>query len=104
MRLDEVQRQVGQRPAVVVALAWPRIRHLVAEHRQPVGVDGSLLLEIALKGVGDVLQAEGAHRAARDAVRGRGESAVHQLGGHFAVLAVYQVRGGFWKKECWGEI
>lgn len=98
---DKIQRQVRQRATVVVALAGSWVRHLVAEYRQPVGIDGSLFLEVALECVGDVLQAEGAHRAAGNAVGWRGECAVDELSGHIAVLAVDQIRRGFCGKIFW---
>lgn len=55
VRLDEIQRQIGQGAAVVVALTGSRIGHLGTLHGQPVGIDGSLLLEVALERIGDVL-------------------------------------------------
>jgi len=91
VRVDEVERQIRQCARVVGALTRPRVRHLRVLHRQPVGVHGALLLEIASEGVGDVLQRERAHRRAAYAVHWRREGAVNELGRRAAVLARYQL-------------
>lgn len=91
MRVDEVERQIWQRARVVGALAGPRIRHLRVLHRQPVRVQSSLLLEVTVEGVGDILQGEGADSRAADAVDRRREGAVYQLRRCAAVLARYQL-------------
>lgn len=89
--VDEVERQIRQCARVVGALAGPWVRHLRVLHRQPVGVQGTLLLEITSEGVGDVLQRERAHRRAAYAVHRRREGAVNELGRCAAVLARYQL-------------
>lgn len=99
MGLDEVEREVGEGPAVVVALPRPRVRNLGALDREPVGVEGGLLLEVALERVGDVLEREGAYRAAGYGVRRSGECAVDQLGRDVAVLALDQLGCGLYERE-----
>lgn len=64
MRFDKIQSQIRQRSTVIVTLARSRIRHFLAQHRQPIRVQSGLLLEIALERVGDVLEAEGTNGAA----------------------------------------
>lgn len=91
MCFDEIEGEIGQRSAVVVTLSRSRIRHFRALHRQPIGIYGRLFLEVAFKSIGDVLQTESAHGAARDAIRRRCERAVDQLGVNVAVLALNQL-------------
>lgn len=51
MTLDEVEREVGQCPGIVCALARSGVRHLGPGHRQPVGVHVVLFLKLALERV-----------------------------------------------------
>lgn len=99
MRLDKIQREIRQRPAIVVTLSRSRIRHLRTLHRQPIRVDGRLLFEVALECVGDVLQAEGANGAAGNAIRRRRERGVDELRHDVTVFSVYQFRCGFYERD-----
>lgn len=97
--LYEIQSEIRQRPAVVVTLARSGIRYFGTVHRQPVRIDGRLLFEVPLKGVGDVLQREGANGAAGNAIRRRRKCAVDELGRYVAVFSLYQFRGRLWMVE-----
>lgn len=92
MSFDEIEGEIGQRPAIVVALTRSGIRHFRALHRQPIGIYGRLFLEVSFKRVGDVLQAESAYGTSGYAVRRGGEGAVDQLCGNVPVLALDQLR------------
>lgn len=89
MRIDKVKRQIRQRARVVGALPRSRIRYFRVLHRQPVGVQGALLLEITGEGIGDILQREGAHRRTAYAVHRRRKCAVDELRRCSAVLTRY---------------
>lgn len=95
VRVDKVEGEIGQRSGIVDALAGPRVGHLGALHGQPIRVDRTLLLEIPLERVCDVLQGEGAHGRAAYAVHRGGERPIYQLRRLIAVLARYQFRRRF---------
>jgi len=77
--LDEVKREIRKRAGVVNALAGPRVGHFHRHHRQPIRVRRLLLLKGPFERVGNVLEREGTHGGAGDAVGCRREHPVHHL-------------------------
>ena len=76
MSPDEVEDTVWQLPGVINTLAWSWLGHLAGGYWQPSTGARLLLLELAVKSAGDVVNVEGADRGAHQTIEVGGEDCV----------------------------